>query len=282
MSSRPHISAAVQELRTWVIACAVVVVLSAAAQLVIFGFARYTDVRFVTLQGSAITRPPRTVVVQSQPASAAARAPVNADLSPAPPDPNRVLSVADRNMALVSNSASASGLIAAVALALLTMLGVAVAGGGAIPGVERAVKAAVWAIVVALLCLPWSAFAGQTGSRDLLPGVFAGYSSLLFAVERAEAGAAGVIIEHVILPTVVVVMSICVAYWFHTGVERGIIITSVSQLDRQVEREVAAIAKAGVSSLHAPRTMGVLDQAIGEVPPPPLRMTGTDSPRRPI
>lgn len=275
MSSRPHISAAVQELRAWVIACAVVVVLSATAQLVVFGFARYTDVRFLTLEGAPPARP---VVVQNQPATTAANAPVEANHAP---DPNRVLSVADRNMALVSNTASAGGLIAALALAFLTMLGVAVAGGGAIPGVERAVKAAVWAIVVALLCLPWSAFAGQTGSRDLLPGVFAGYSSLLFGVERAEAGAAGVLIEHVILPAVVVVMSFCVAYWFHTGVERGIIITSVSQLDRQVEREAAAIAKAGVSSLHAPRTMGVLDQAIGEVPPP-LRMTGTDSPRRPI
>lgn len=288
MAPRPHTSSALQALRGWVTACAAVVIIAAAVQLVVFGVVRYTEVRFAKLEAAAAA--PAVVVKSgasaSVPLSEGERRPEPARAAtgaaaPRGTDPNRVLSVHDRNLALVANTTTAFGVIAAVTLAALTMLGVVVAGGAAVPGVERTVRAAVWALVVALLATPWSGLTDQAMARDLPPGVFAGYTTLLLGVDRAASDPMVALVEFIVIPTLVMVLGGCVALWFHSGVEQGVIVTSVNQVDHAIEREAAAIAKSGVSSLHRPRTLATLDRPLGDEPGP-LRMTGTDPPRRPI
>ena len=61
------------------------------------------------------------------------------------------------------------GGFAAIALMLMCMMGVAVAGGGAVPGVERVVTAAVWSIILAGLAVPVG---------DLMPSLPARWASL--------------------------------------------------------------------------------------------------------
>ena len=56
-----------------------------------------------------------------------------------------------------------------------------------------------------------------------------------------------------------------VCLWFRAGVERGVIITSASQLDQAVEREASALAREG-GVAAGPRAVGALNRAIGEMP----------------
>jgi hypothetical protein len=80
----------------------------------------------------------------------------------------------------------------------------------------------------------------------------------------------------VVLPVLVVGVSIAVAVWFAAGVERGVIATSVSEIQEAAERELAAIRARGVATLGngAGRASGALNQAVGETAvrtEPPLR-----------
>jgi len=52
-----------------------------------------------------------------------------------------------------------------------------------------------------------------------------------------------------------------VAIWFRAGVERGILVTSASELEKAVVREAEMIQKMGVA-ISAPKAVGALHQAI--------------------
>jgi hypothetical protein len=184
--------------------------------------------------------------------------------APTPVDVNRVIAPADGLLRRTSGLAVGTGSVAVVMLALLCMLGVAVAGGAAVPGVERAVGAATWGLVLALVGLPW---------RDLLPslpapGVFGDYDTMVAGQELVahEGGSLIMLVATYLgLPMVMVVCSTLVCLWFRSGVERGVIYTSVSQIDRTLEREMTSIREAGVAS-RQPRAIGALYRAIGDSP----------------
>ncbi|MGQ0626802.1 MAG: hypothetical protein ACT4PL_01730 [Phycisphaerales bacterium] len=289
MMQRPHVSAAVVALRGWVAACCAVVCLAAIVQLFVYCFAAYTDVRYSSVVGDQ----PAPTVVAARGAKPEAAV-----------DANRVLSVTDRNLSVVSGFATNVGTGAAAVLVVLTVMGVMVAGGGAIPGVEKMVRAAVWAMATAAISVPWMGVLwGAEGA--LLPGVFCGYATVTSAAEGVGPFVGGVkgVSLFVIMPTAAATISALVAIWFHGGVERGVIVTAVSELDRAVEREVAAIRAHGVTSLSgAGRVLGALNHVLGDAPvdtPRPLRkaagaeglsdldlsrslLRGSEQPKRPI
>jgi hypothetical protein len=66
------------------------------------------------------------------------------------------------------------------------------------------------------------------------------------------------------------VASLCgsclVLYRFRSGVAQGVIVTSVSELDERLEREMANIRARGVAASSSPRAVAALNQAIGDVP----------------
>jgi hypothetical protein len=144
-----------------------------------------------------------------------------------------------------SGLACSVGGLAALALLILTLLGTVVAGGGSVPGVERVVTATVWSMVLAALSLP---------IRDVLPslpmaGVFASYESMTHRSgvwSSTGVGAAGTLAQWVVAPLLAAGAAAMIAIWFRAGVSRGIIITSVSELDEIAEREMALINRSGV------------------------------------
>ncbi len=272
---KPHISGAVRQLRGWVTFAASLVVIAGLVQALTFGFVHYTDVRTVELRTVPSTE--LTVVgVQGnlqgpgtamEIPEAAAQAAVGGLRTQAmaraqAPDVNTARTGWDMVLNRASALACSVGALAALSLLFLTFLGTAVAGGGGVPGVERVVTATVWSMVLAALSVPL---------RDIMPslpvpGVFAGYESMTHRSGTWSAtgvGAAGTLAQWVIAPLLASASAAMIAIWFRTGVSRGIIITSASELDELAEREMAMINRAGVRNAVG-KSVGALNRALGE------------------
>ncbi|MGD9688701.1 MAG: hypothetical protein AB7K52_02930 [Phycisphaerales bacterium] len=304
----PHISPALVALRGWVTAAAVVVAVCALAQLSMFALARYTEVRVERIESV-----PNQAIVVGQPGphgtgtskaangakdEAAKRAgtPARAGARTAmePTDPNTVRSVTDRNLELANSTVTVLGLVSLIVLTLATGLGAAMSSAAAVPGVELSVRAFVWSAAIFGLGLPWADLAGPT----MFDGVFCSYATLVAA---AEEGASAAIIAHVVVPMLMLVTAGLVGWWFRRGTLAGVILTSLSEVDEAIEREMSIIRERGVGRLNpGARNAEVLQQTISPdrvaVPeaPPPGRPHGverrsmadrrqlTDSPKRPI
>lgn len=272
---KPHVSAALSHLRLSVTAISILLGSCLLLQVLVWAFVHYTDARWTEVT-AVETKAPAPVVVQprhdvaqriASPLAARSIAPVpsNPLAERAPVEVNRALSRNDRWFALLSALAQTAGVIAAVTLALLMMLAVVTAAGGAVPGVERVVTATTWSIVVALLCLPL---------HDILPalpynGIFSPYDVMTRTNDLVAAGdpsaPSGFVYfcQHLIIPVAVVAALAIIVVRFHSGVERGVIATSVSELDEKLEREISSIKLGAVA---APRAIGALNRAIGEEP----------------
>jgi hypothetical protein len=263
MPAKPHISPALLALRGWITAASVVLAACALAQLIIFAIARYTDARVEDLQ-----LPTNSSIVTTKDHAPGLLHSKHKQADQV--DPNRVRSLTDYNLAVTSSTISTAGLVSAIVLMLATGLGAIVAGGGAVPGVALAVRAFVWAAVCFGLCFPWSGVAGKA----MAPGIFCGYDILTLA---ADSGGGTATIAHVFLPTAVCVLAGCVAFWFRRGCASGVILTSLSEVDEALEREMSMIRERGVGHLSAAsRGTGALRQTIAPervaIPEPgPLR-----------
>lgn len=295
---KPHVSKALSQLRYSVAIAALTVATCAALQLLVFGFAHFTSVRWEPAKPQNIVQE-LTVVPAADPGKTppAAEAPaggadpfsergrkvrriaeVEAQLA------MRVPSNWDAVLGQFSVLASVGGVISAITLGVLLMLGVVIAGGGCVPGVEKTVNAATWAIVLGLVCVPW---------RDVMPsvpfsGAFGRYSDLTAASDAVNAGrgdALGLYAGYLFLPTTAIAVALLVWFHFREGVDRGIIVTSISDLELTVEREMERVRTRGVASHVGPRSTGALNMAIGERPvvpsAPPLAVASSGDPSRP-
>jgi hypothetical protein len=158
------------------------------------------------------------------------------------------------------------GIVCSIALALFTHLGVVVAAGGAVPGVEKAIKAMAWATLLALFAIPWM----DVMASAPFSGVFGSYQAMVAASDGVDAGTAAiapVLASHLLLPLAAIVLSGLVVVNFRAGVERGVIVTSVSELDQALEREMEQIKSRGIGSNMGGRTVGTLNRAIGDSQP---------------
>jgi hypothetical protein len=298
---RAHVSDAIKQLRGWVTLAAAIVGIACATQMMVFGFAAFTEVRWQdvkpagterTLRVVGVTAPvnPTEVPVSTAGEGAPASVPEPPSLSPELPEkpaatpaasarvvipahpavperktiePNRVKSASDLWMHRASDLAASMGVVAVVCLFVFTMLGAVVAGGGAVPGVERAVTSAVWSMILCLLCLPWSRALPGLGVQ----GIFASYTDMTWMLDiKGTGGAAnvsfGLIMQWMAAPVCGMLAAMGVAIWFRAGVERGVLVNAPNELERAVVREAEMIQKRGVS-LSAPKAVGALHQAIG-------------------
>jgi hypothetical protein len=281
MTPRPHVSAAIVQLRLWVWFAASVIVVAAAAQLLTFGFVHYTDVRFTVLEAT-VEKVPAEIVRNAAALREAAPSAAATEAAPTeaarPPELNRVPNANDRAMKRAVEIASTLGVVAAVWLMMLTFMGVVVGAGASVPGIERAVTAAAWSIVLAIICLPM---------KDWLPsmpwrGVFGSYREMTAASEAVRSSGTGLgalLATYVGLPMVALVGGVCVGVWFRTGVERGVILTTAQQIDEALERELASVRARGVAG-KASRAMGALSRTIGDpvgLPAEGRRAAGAES-----
>lgn len=266
---KPHVSPALAQLRGGVTVSALVICLCAVLQMLVFGFVHFTQVRFVQLKDEP-SRQTLSVVVGAQPRTAmsrASRGPEQQEAAPAPlTRAERTLSVTDATLHTLSDIAVIAGLIGTMMLAALVGLGVVVAAGGGVPGADRTVSAMCWSLLLALACIPW---------RDLFlavphPGVFGAYDEMTSMSNDVDAGVAStgrLLVFYLLMPLAALGGAVLVLYRFREGVAEGVIVTSVNELDERLEMEMASIRARGVAS-GVSRTVGALNQAIGEAPRP--------------
>jgi hypothetical protein len=144
-----------------------------------------------------------------------------------------------------------------------------IAGASGIPGVDRAVSAASWSLLLALAGLPW---------RDVMPsipfpGVFGDYAAMITQSDAVDAGTGSTVrlfVVYLLAPLASLCGSCLVLYRFRAGVAQGVIVTSVSELDERLEREMASIRARGVVAASAPRAVAALNHAIGDTPQAPV------------
>lgn len=270
----PHLSAAVKHIRGWVTILAVIVTVCCVSQMLTYGFVRFTDVRFNEVAAATPGDRPLQVVAPTEPSpsEAIAETPTGAAAvvtggvrakaieQGREVGPVRTLSAADAAMARINLFSTAAGTLACVMLAVLTLLGTVIAGGGNIPGVERTVTASTWALVLGLMCLPW----GSAFPHLRIPGVFAAYRDLCAVVDRTPGaiGGTAALFQWIIMPVASAVVSLVVVGLYRSGVERGVIATSLNQFDSALQREMTELAKRGVAP-STPRALGALNRAVG-------------------
>ena len=267
--NKPHISAALAHLRSGVTATATALAVCAVLQFLIFGFVHFTTVRFSEPAHQpiplAIAAPAHAAVASNTAAANGGATTAAAGFTPitAP----RALSEWDTRFRTASDMLTSAAVIAAFLLSIFAVMGVIVAAGSGVPGVERAASAATWALLLGAACLPW---------HDMLPsmmfkGAFGDYAtmvSLSDSVEASTASAFPMYASYLLAPVATLCGAIMVLLRFRQGVEEGVIVSSISELDQRLEREIANIKVGGAAS-SAPRAIAALNHAIGDKPEDP-------------
>ena len=269
---RPHTSAAFQHLRLWITAFAGVLAVALTAQILVWSFVHFTDVRTKELAPASGASAP--VVVASSPESGTLAADRGVD-------PNTVQSAGDIKLRRIAALVQTVGVLSCLILMVLMMQGVSIAGGSNVPGLEMAVTASTWVLIISALSLPL----GKLLPEVAYPGVFLSYESLVAesaAVRTTGSGGFAFFGLHLFLPLLMIAGLAASVLRFRAGVEHGVIVTNVSQLDEKVENEIRSMK---LGQLSSPRSVGALNQAIGDDashPSPSPMQKPQEAPGRPI
>lgn len=269
--TRPHVSAALQHLRRSILCVGSVLGVCLIAQVIIWGVVHYTDVRHLELRQVDNARHEPVVVqrasIESPESATAVTAKAERDKLPQREsvNPNVVLSAEDELLRRSSEVTQTLGIVSALLLAVLMFQGVVIAGGASVPGVEMAVTATTWTLVIGMLCMPLA---------SLLPGVpFAGvfrsYDALVVAADvyrqKGPGAPTGFMFFglNLVMPLLLLAGLGAALLRFHLGVEQGAMMTSLSQVDEKLEREIRTMK---LGALASPRSMSALNTAITETP----------------
>src|SRR5438105_614014 len=154
---KPHVSASLAHLRVGVSGAGAVLAVCASVQLLIFGFVHFTHVRYAEARHEPA--PIRVLAPPERPAVAStAAASTGVTLAPSgftPVAAARVVDEWDARLHTLSDMSVSAAVVAGLLLAAFCVMGVVIAGASGVPGVERAVSAATWALLIAAACLPW-------------------------------------------------------------------------------------------------------------------------------
>lgn len=287
---KPHISAALQHLRFGIAVSAMVLALCLVGQVLVWSFVHFTEVRVTQLENDT-EQPSFDVVRRAQPSKNTVgtisgvskgaavgesgnreHPPKSANDQPAPVqaipeggvDPNLVESASDRKLRQGAAIVQTAGVIAAVVLLVLMFQGVVIAGGGAVPGVEMAVTATSWALLIALVCIPLGNFLPATPFE----GVFSSYDTIVreseaYRLKRDGApGTVGLYGMHVALPILLLIGLAASVLRFRAGIERGVIATSVSEAHERLEREIRS--RKNLGEMANSRAMGALNATVAD------------------
>jgi hypothetical protein len=286
----PHVSPALASLRFAVTFACVIVALSALVHLGVYMAAQFSEARWETPRVSA-ERQQSLAVIPAPPAASRSTAPTG--LTPVESsfneDPTmagraavtastrsnlrlrplseleaaqrlRTVSRTDRMMQGCWETAAAAGTLAAVVAFICVFTGLVIAGGASVPGVDSTVHAMLLSLAAVLCGLPLqSAFPSIPW-----PGVFGEYLAMTSAIDaRAGAASAGLFAAYGLVPFVTAAAATAAAVYFRLGVAKGVIATSVNDLDAKLESEMEALRKRGITSHFGGRSVGALNQAIG-------------------
>lgn len=277
---RPHISHALQHLRSGVYGAGGVLMVALLAQLVcwtVIHFGQPDTTRLEAPAGEGQAKVIHTLTKAELEAREQFESSTPLEEKDEPetavaqgPSINEVPTGAGLVMRRLADVSQIVGIIASVALLVFMCQGVAVAGGGGVPGVEMVVTASTWSFVLASLAFPWAGvlpevtFGGVLRSGEAMADGARAYAN-------KETGAAAYFGLRVLLPFLMTGGAFACVLRFRAGVRRGIIVTHASMLDEQLEAE---LRKRKVGEGFTPRAVGALNTAIGEAPaeqaaPPP-------------
>lgn len=237
-SPRTHSSLAFAQLRNSVAACCWIVGLALLVQIVTWSLVSFTDLRYASVEVSEPDETPRVVDAEAKrretlrEAAAGPQTDVTHDV-------NRQLSVYDRVFSLQMDIAAGAGMIAVIALLPFLAVGVVLAAGSATPGVERAVSAFVWAVILSVLVIPIGVLI------ESLPfnGVFLRYEKLVGDIARYQASNdLGLIFygRYLVLPLACMCGIALVGLRFRAAVEAGLIRENW-QIDPELEAEASNV-----------------------------------------
>lgn len=277
---RPHISIALQHLRFGVTLSAAALALCMMTQVVVWSVVHFTEVRVATLAPETANGPLQ--VVRAAPTLAVVEKPEPGEESkeavlgthtgaadqdePTGVEVNQVTAASDLILRRASALTQSLGVIVALLFGALVFQGVTVAGGASTPGVERAVTASTWALVIVLLVLPLASILPSLPFK----GIFVSYDDMVRASDAYRTGAPGApgwlgfFGFNLAIPVTLVIALMLVVWRFRSGIEAGVIVTNMSQLDEKLDREIRSMK---LGQLAQPRALGALHAAIGTAPP---------------
>lgn len=264
----PFVGIALARLRRGVLVCCWLIALSLIAQLLVWATAMFTDVRHQTIlvQASAPlivnqaekasqNSPAISTSDKSEPVATVART-TPAATGIKVPDANRVPSKYDRMMKTASDFAAGIGMLAIIALLPLLAVGAIMGAGSATPGVEHAVSAFTWSIILAMLILPL----GEMIGLPVKEGALYVYSNMTHQVNAAHSVDDGwasptFYARFAVLPLACIVAVAIIGLRFCAGVQAGMPVVENMKLDPVLEREAANMSP---SSLHGGRGAAAL------------------------
>lgn len=265
-TGKPHVSRALSHIRLGVTGAGLGVVVASFLQLVVFGFVHFTDVRFTNLQPTQDRQKLSVVSSDTLGGMSVAQHQVGAGEQEAA-DVNRVRTAWDVALDRSSGLAVTGGVVSAVTLGLMCFLGVVVAAGGAVLGVEKAVTACTWSFILGVLCLPLGSI---LDSSSPFPGVFGSYSTMVtssVAVNAGEGSSATLLATYVLMPIAALCAALMIIARFRSGVEMGIIPESLSEFDEMLEKEMSTIRQRGVTTSVGGRAGAAMRQTMREDAP---------------
>ena len=266
------VSVALGRLKRGVLLCCWAVGLALMAQVAIWSLVTFTDVRWqqaLPADGEA----GRPMIVESDadaeapaPGSVFAQDPI---VEPRPEElgPPIVPSRYDSMFRTGSSLLSGFGTIAVLALVPFIGLGVVLATSSATTGVEQAVSAFGWSIVVALLVMPVAQVLGlpwRDGALWSYDALTAHVDMLDNVVEKDKVQASIMFYaRYLLLPLASVVGILLVGTRFSAGVEVGLEVAENLRLDPQLEQEAGNVQP---GSLHGGRTAAAMRQISDSLP----------------
>jgi hypothetical protein len=255
------VAAALRQLRSSVALCCWILAAALSVQIVIWGLITFTDIRWTVLKPGEGEAP--VVVSASDVRAHSIRSALDDEPEEATVeaiDPNRMLTGTDRILAVAASFGSGAGLLAALAILPLVGIGVLLAAASATVGVEKAVSAFGWSLVVVLLALPLGGVVGLPWQG----GAMYRYAELTGPIDYAVANEEklGLVFyaRFVALPVMCGIGTLLIANRFSAGVAAGVLRNENLTLDQNLEKEAGNI-KTG--TLHAGRTAGAMKQAFG-------------------
>lgn len=285
------VSAALGRLKRGVLLCCWAVGLALMAQIIIWALVTFTEVRWQQATPESAPEETRALIVQNEtedeapaPGSVFAADPIT-EPRPEPAGPPIVPSRYDSVFRTGSSLLSGFGTIAVLALVPFIGLGVILATSTATRGVEQAVSAFGWSIVVALLVMPVAQVLGlpwQDGALWSYDALTAQVELLDRVVESDKAQAAVMFYaRYLLLPIASIVGVLLVGTRFSSGVEAGLEITENLRLDPELEQEAGNVRP---GSLHGSRTaaaMRQVAQSLGDEGSPSIRQPNPgETPKR--
>lgn len=269
MTNRTHVREALAQLRRWMPIAGGVIALASVVQIFVFGFVHFTDIRYQQLRPISDDAPvviTRTAAVQAQERGQPfatewelAQQRLAGTIEPTP-DVNRVRSEASIVLERSSQTAVFLGVIGVVALVSMTALGAVIAGGGAIPGVERILGAAGGAMLLAIAAIPWN----EAFPSVPITGVFTGFAEMTSSSDAARGvTSVSLVAMHVVVPIAVLAGSVFIVLRFNAGVEAGFLLDDAVDAEELLEQEIREINKRGPSQSHGTNVVKTLGQPQG-------------------